>query len=303
VAGIVLPLEVVGVLIQASVDPGQLVLGTTSSSAGGDGSSVGVLIGGAVALGLVTWVAILVANLACYRAAGDAWTGEPPAVSRSLRQGARRILPYIGMELIVVVVAVVAILIVAAVAALIGPLGLILVAPLVVAGFWVYPIVQVAQAIVVLERIGPIRSLKRAFGLVRGGWWRTFAAMVVAVLLLFVVFSVIGVLLGAILGLAAGDSEVAGAIARVVIDTVALAVSLPFVAAVNTIIYYDRRVRREGLDLELQAAAPRWQPPSADDHVSGPAQAPEPEPEPEPAGDRGRADWLPPEAPRGPGGL
>jgi hypothetical protein len=285
-AGVVVPLVVLGVLIQASADPEQLRLTTDSTESGSSSNSA---VGGAFALSLAVWVAALLANLVCYRAAGDAWAGQPPSASSSLRQGLRRLVPYIALELIVVVVLVA---FVAAINAL-GPIGLILVVPIA----WLWPFAQVAQPVLVLERAGPITSLRRAFALIRGGWWRTFWTLVLATLLLLVVFFIVGLALGLILSGFARDSEVSGAIARFIINVLALSVALPYGAAINTVVYYDRRVRREGLDLQLQAGAPRWAPPSPDDHVY------EPEPEPEPAADTGRADWLPPEAPRGPGGL
>jgi hypothetical protein len=288
-AGIVVPLVVIGVLIQASVDPEKLRLSVQAATESGNDSNP-QLLGGSAALSIVLWVAFLVANLTSYRAAGDAWAGEPPTAASSLRQGLRRVLPYLGMELIVVVVFVVLV----AVAFALGPLGVL--PGLVVV--WLWPFAQIAQPIVVLERVGPIKALSRSVALLRDGWWRTFLTLVLAFLLLVIAFLIIGLALGLTLGAAAGDGEVSGAIARVVINTLALSVALPFATATNTIVYYDRRVRREGLDLQLQSAAPRWEPPSPDDHVF----APEPrQPEPEP--DRGRADWLPPEAPRGPGGL
>jgi hypothetical protein len=291
-AGIVVPLVVLGILIQASADPEQLRLSTDTTTDSSSGSN-GAVFGGAVALSAVIWVAALVANLACYRAAGDAWAGEPPSVSSSLRQGVRRLVPYIGMQLIVVLTYVV----IVAIISTIGPVGLILLVPLV----WLWPFFQIAQPILVLERIGPIKSLRRAFGLVRGAWWRTFWTLVLATLLLLVVFFIVGLALGLVFAAFARDSEVSGAIARFIVDALALSIALPYAAAINTVVYYDRRVRREGLDLQLQAGAPRWAPPSPDDQVYAP-QAPEPEPEPAPA-ETGRADWLPPEAPRGPGGL
>jgi hypothetical protein len=288
-AGIILPLQVLGILIQASTDPEKLRLAadtTTSSS-----NSNGVGLGGTVALGVTTFIAFLVANLACYRAAGDAWAGEPPSVESSLRHGLRRVVPYVGLELMVGIVWFLLVLVIVALA----PIGVVLV-PLF---FWMWPFVQIAQPIVVLEQIGPIRSLRRAVALVRGGWWRTFFTLFLAFLLLFVAFFIVALVIGVALGGAAGDSEVSGAIARLIINGLALAVALPYSAAINTVIYYDRRVRREGLDLQLQSAAPRWEPPSPDDH----AHAPEPTAPEDPRPDAGRADWLPPEAPRGPGGL
>jgi hypothetical protein len=288
-AGIVLPLVVLGVLIQASADPEKLRLTTDTTSDSGS-SSNGALAGGAIALSVTIWVAVLVANLACYRAAGDAWAGTPPSASSSLRQGLRRLLPYIGMELIVVVVLTAFLVAINA----LGPVGLILLLPLA----WLWPFAQIAQPILVLERIGPIKSLRRAFALIRGGWWRTFFTLFLATLLLLVVFFIVGLALGLVLASFARDSELSGAIARLIINVIALSIALPYGAAINTVVYYDRRVRREGLDLQLQAGAPRWAPPSPDDHVYVPEA-----PEPAPAADAGRADWLPPEAPRSPGGL
>jgi hypothetical protein len=287
-AGVVVPLVTLGILIQASADPEQLRLTTDTTT--DSGSSNSSLVGGAVALSLATWVAVLLANLLCYRAAGDAWAGEPPSASGSVRHGLRRFLPYLGLELIVVLVAIGLL----SAANALAPAGLIFLLPLA----WLWPFFQVAQPVVVLERIGPVKALRRSVALVRGAWWRTFWTLLLATLLLLVVFFIVGLALGLILASFAKETEVSGAVARFVINVLALSFALPYGAAINTVVYYDRRVRREGLDLQLQAGAPRWAPPSPDDHVYPP-----PAPEPEPAPDAGRADWLPPEAPREPGGL
>jgi hypothetical protein len=107
--------------------------------------------------------------------------------------------------------------------------------------------------------------------------------------------------------------------------------STPYTAAVIALLYFDQRVRKEGFDLDLPAEgvaaaedrdvpAPErqwWQDPvlrspAAAGTYGGGYAGPAAEP---PAGraarredesgsrDPDRADWLPPEAPRGPGGL
>ena len=85
----------------------------------------------------------------------------------------------------------------------------------------------------------------------------------------------------------------AGATANLIIDTISNVVGIPFFAAILVIMYYDRRVRKEGLDMQLQAADGP-EPDTGWDQAAA-------EPEPPPRDDR--AGWQPPEAPRGPSGL
>ena len=120
---------------------------------------------------------------------------------------------------------------------------------------WVWIAVGWSVAIPALfvENRGVFNTLGRSWNLVEGRWWRTFLLILLVVILLYVVetalgaFATAGLLLGVFL-----PQVVAGLIVYTLSDVVrALAAPVFYIAIV--LIYYDLRVRREGLDLVQQA--------------------------------------------------
>ncbi len=119
---------------------------------------------------------------------------------------------------------------------------------------------QLAASALVLERIGVLASLRRATQLSRGQFWRLLGVQLLTVLVVGVVSQVLAVPL-TLLGLAgpfllpgtAGALVLvfAGYLSQVVVG----AVTTPFTSAVVALQYVDQRIRKEGLDVQLIAAA------------------------------------------------
>lgn len=105
---------------------------------------------------------------------------------------------------------------------------------------------------IVEEGLGGFAAVRRSSRLVRG---RTFSVLRLALITGFIaqvldnILAVPGNLLGAVVGV---DSW--GWILVAAGSVMAQLVTVPFVAIVATLAYFDSRVRREGLDLELMAA-------------------------------------------------
>ena len=193
---------------------------------------------------------------ACVKALSDAYLGQRPDTRDSLRFGLRRLLP-----LIVLVI----------VRGLGQVLGLIL---LIVPGVWLYAAWAVAVPALVIERAGPLRSLGRSRRLVKGSWWRTAGALLVASVISLVIGGLIQGLLTAA-ALSSGNPSLLFVVVITVLAAIVTAVVLqPFAAAVTTVLYYDLRIRREGYDLELMAEqlgiAPYDMPHGPSDGFSGP---------------------------------
>jgi predicted Abi (CAAX) family protease len=101
------------------------------------------------------------------------------------------------------------------------------------------------------EDLGPIRGLGRSWNLVRGQWWRTFGIL----LLVVIMQSVIGYALGFLFGLIAvavtsGDVQLA---VVAVGSTILGALVSPITTIAVVLLYFDLRVRKEGLDLDQLA--------------------------------------------------
>ena len=229
---VAVPLNIVTTLITASSSEDAFDVDDTGSvgTAFGDGTeAAGSLVTTALELVLMS-----LASAACFRAVSGIYLGERPTVDGSLRFAASRLLPVILLSFLYV-------------------LGLIpAFIALVIPGIWLAVAWSVSFPALLSEGIGPVAALGRSFRLVKGRWWPTFGALLVMWVLVAVISGVLGALLGATL-LAAVDSELVAAVLFTIVNILSSLITLPLLAAVLTVIYFDLRVRNEGFDLQLLA--------------------------------------------------
>jgi hypothetical protein len=127
---------------------------------------------------------------------------------------------------------------------------------------YLYTAFALAPPAIVLERQGVVASLRRSRSLVRGAWWRTFGILLLVNLIAQVLAGILGVpftVLTLLVAWVTGDGLNVYAILPLLVTAlgtiVASAVTWPFTAVSTALIYVDRRMRREALDLELARAA------------------------------------------------
>ena len=149
--------------------------------------------------------------------------------------------------------------------ALAGPGGVLLGVLLLFLGsaaaVWLYIRWSLAPAVLVLERQGVRASLKRSGVLVARSWWRIIGVLLLAlVIALFV--SLVVQLPFQLLGYSPFDGLSADyeltttqAVIGAVSGAFASTVVAPFSAGVRSLLYVDRRMRAEGLDVALVAAS------------------------------------------------
>lgn len=133
----------------------------------------------------------------------------------------------------------------------------------IVLGVWVSSRLTLAPAAVVLERLGPWRSIARAWSLTRGkqGWRVVGITLLAGLVTSLVTFLVQLPLLGVSLwALASGGIDLSPlSTSTLVLDHVFQlivgALVTPFTAGVAALLYLDQRMRREGLDVTLVRAA------------------------------------------------
>jgi hypothetical protein len=167
---------------------------------------------------------------------GQAWTELRP-----------RILPLIGVSILVY---------------LLAGIGLIF---CLLPGIWLYTMWWVAAPALILERAGVITAMKRSWRLITGSFWRTLLVVVLTVILTQVIAGVVSLpftlLAGGFDAFSAGGADSFGTIttaslfASTLGAIVAGTLTFPFTASVTVLLYIDRRMRLEGLDLELARAA------------------------------------------------
>lgn len=198
--------------------------------------------------------------------------GRPTTLSDSWAEARPRVLPLLGLTVLVSVI-------MAAIMAVgVGP-GLLLGseagAALAFLGFaaacvvmlWLNVSFALAAPALMLERQSIVAALRRSAKLVRGAWWRTFGILALTYLLTFLLTFLVSIPFSIIAVIADGTEVsdlfsstapsfgwpflIVTGIGEVIVSTLIY----PFVAGVMALLYMDQRIRREALDLDLARAA------------------------------------------------
>jgi hypothetical protein len=97
--------------------------------------------------------------------------------------------------------------------------------------------------VLMYENVGPVEALKRSRQIAKGSLGRIFRV--------FALFSLIGLVIRVLAAVMV--AMVAGSQAANLISTCVGLLLYPFLVLTSTVMYFDLRVRKEGLDLELMA--------------------------------------------------
>ncbi len=114
---------------------------------------------------------------------------------------------------------------------------------------------------VMLEGVGPIQGMRRSWRLVRRSAWRTLWIAFLVGLIADVANSIIKLPFSLAVGVSTFNltSQAHVSVLTTLVTTIgaiiASTVTTPLVAGVTVLIYADLRMRREGMDITLQAAA------------------------------------------------
>lgn len=248
------------VIDSVNVSPGE---GLSSDLLGASAFSTGVslvvgLLTGAVMSGVMTSVV------------GHAVTGGTTTLRQAWAELRPRFAKLLGLSVLIslaVYGAFFGSIVLLALLVIVSPAGALLGVPLVIAGsgaaVWLYVRWSLAPAVLVLEKTGVRDALRRSGVLVRRAFWPVVGVLLLALVITFVVSLVVQLpfqLLGynpfggfsASYELTTRDA-VLGAIA----STLASTLVIPYAAGVRALLYVDRRVRAEALDVTLAAALER----------------------------------------------
>jgi hypothetical protein len=184
---------------------------------------------------------------AVYQAVTNVALGRPATVGSVLRETLShywRLFGFIALAGVLILVW--------AIVFLIG-LVLVVLPGLAVFGAGVYLGIRwsLSLAAMMAEEIGPIKALRRSWNLVKGQWWRTFGILLIVAILSSVItyaLTIVVALISAALG--GGDVQLAAA---AVLSTLLGAAVSPIWPIAITLLYFDLRVRKEGLDLDQLA--------------------------------------------------
>jgi hypothetical protein len=205
------------------------------------------LLGGLIGLIIVPFVAAGI-----YRAAIDAAQGQAITIGSVLRGILARYWAVWGYLLLLGLIFA-GITIVWAVTFIVPPIGLLLVFAWLAVVCWLGVRWAVGLPALLAEGIGPVRAMRRSWNLVSGMWWRTFGILLLTGLVYVVITLALFALFGGIAALIPALSEDV----RSAIATAGTALSDALIAPVFpillTLLYFDLRVRKEGLDLDQLA--------------------------------------------------
>jgi hypothetical protein len=188
------------------------------------------LAGGQAVAAIVGWIGTALVTAACFRAVIEGYLGAGPEWRRSLRFGLERIWRTLWLLLLMTILLVLAFL------------------ALIVPGIWLAVAWALAIPVLLFEDRRGLKALGRSYQLVKGRWWRTLWALFLS----FLVASLAGGFVVVVLSLpllAVSPDSPGGVAITALANTVSSVIFLPFQAAVLTVVYFDLRGRREGLDL------------------------------------------------------
>jgi len=184
---------------------------------------------------------------AVYRAVTDVALGRPATIGSVLRETLARYWPLLGLVGLGILL-----FIGWGIAELIGFVLLVIPGLAVFcAAIWLAVRWSLVVAAMMAEDIGPIRGLGRSWNLVSGSWWRTFGILLIVGILQSIISYALFILFGLIAAVfSTGDFQ--AALVQVG-STLLSAVVSPITTIAVVLLYFDLRVRKEGLDLDQLA--------------------------------------------------
>jgi hypothetical protein len=187
--------------------------------------------------------------------------GQPVPVGEALAIGARRAPAALGsgilLTLAIVAVPCIALIVLAA-AGVSSPITftaaafLLFVFPASVIAVWLF----FGPYAAIIDRLGPLTSLRYSRAITRGHWWRTTALITIIAIILLVVYMVVAIA-AAVSAFSNPEALAAGPpwYIQWVVSPLLSAIAMPLSYALFLAIYYDLKLRHEGGDLAARIAA------------------------------------------------
>jgi hypothetical protein len=255
---------------------------TSRSAFSGTSDPTNGAIGVNLTVSLLGALVTVIGTALCFKVAAAAYVGARASWRSSLAFAAPRLGPVVW-------------------AAILAGLGIVLgFLALIVPGIWLLVAWSVFVPALLFEGLAPPRSLGRSFELVRGRWWATLGAVVVAALIGGVAAGIVSTGFDALLSTSLGDHVFLAALIDATGGAVASAIGLPVQAVMIAVLYLDLRARKEHVDGDTIGRRLDVEPGSVSVPSAAAPATPEPtipgSPEPAPSED-GSAGWVPPAPP------
>ena len=209
---------------------------------------------------IVMWAALT-------REASQAYLGQPATLGDGLRMGVRKLLPILGAGIVIFIALFAAYMAVALIFVMIAGAGaasgsqgmsvmFVLVAAVVAAAAYLLMVALLFGVLpaIIVEDKGPLQAIGRSFDLARGDLPRVVGLMLVTLIIVYLPIVAVVWLTGGFADMANPQAAGAGQFgAQQLLSTGVGVLTTPFMAAVIVMLYFDRRVRTEALDVQMAA--------------------------------------------------
>jgi hypothetical protein len=246
-----------GLFAEVGTDPAFEELGFTQEI-------LGVTYGSAIGTGMLLTLATPLAMGVMAISVSDSVIGRKISVSDAWSRTAKRAWFLIGFSLLSMLVVLVAYALATGIVVglflidpTVGVIGIFLVlAALLVGAVWVFTRVILIPPALAVEGGGFWETCRRAWKLTRGTFWRVLGIYLLTSLILGIIGQVVAVPVSLLLSLSMVMQSGAGlAVSYGITYVITGGMSVLFLGGVIALLYIDTRMRREGLDVQLQAAA------------------------------------------------
>jgi hypothetical protein len=247
-----------------------------TASAGQILSALAGVLGASAIVVIVTWIATVVLTGILTVVVSRAVLGEQPTVGQAWA-AARRRLPRLLLLTIVYSLIWLAPFLVAVLAGVgsglagtdpdaAAAIGAVLGLLAIPVAIWLYVRYVLSGPALMLESapgdvarpVGVTGALRRSAELVRGSWWRLFGILLLILLISAIISQVISVPFALPAFFLEQEPTESQFLLTLVVSAlggvIAATITAPFTAAATALLYVDRRIRREGLDIELARA-------------------------------------------------
>lgn len=225
---------------------------------------LGVTYGSAIGTGMLLTLATPLAMGVMAISVSDSVIGRKISVSDAWARTVKRAWFLIGFSLLSMLVVLVAYALATGIVVglflidpTVGVIGIFLVlAALLVGAVWAFTRVILIPPALAVEGGGFWETCRRAWKLTRGTFWRVLGIYLLTSLILGIIGQVVAVPVSLLLSLSMVMQSGAGlAVSYGITYVITGGMSVLFLGGVIALLYIDTRMRREGLDVQLQAAA------------------------------------------------
>jgi hypothetical protein len=241
-------------------------VGVFAAMASGDPAAMMGVMGGLFLMGIVGGLVYVVMWGGLTREAAQAYLGQPTSVADGMRTGLRKLVWIILAGLVALIGLMVVIfalsLVVGVLAAIAGGSGSTGVG--LVVGFFTFVVMGAVYLLsfamlfavlpaIVVEDKGPIEAIGRSIDLARGALGRVVGLMLVTLLITYLPVMAVMFLTGGFANLANPDVMPSAGqfMTQQLLGLGAGVLTTPFMVSVIVLLYFDRRVRTEALDVQM----------------------------------------------------